>query len=143
EFLFVLKNLALRTCDHWRILRTSPVGRMAAMRFGELLGRLRREAGLTQAGLADKAGLSARTVQSWEQGRRAPVSPDFFKLVKALGVSADAFAGVAANRPGRPPGTARGGTSQSKAGKGPSGRKKRGTKGRYERTFRARSDEGS
>ena len=65
------------------------------MQFGELLGRLRKEAGLTQAKLADKAGLSARTVQSWEQGRRAPVSPDFFKLVKALGVSADSFADVA------------------------------------------------
>jgi transcriptional regulator with XRE-family HTH domain len=72
------------------------------MQFGELLGRLRKEAGLTQAGLADKAGLSPRTVQSWEQGRRAPVSPDFFKLVRALGVSADAFGGIAADKAAGP-----------------------------------------
>ena len=71
------------------------------MQFGELLGKLRKEAGLTQAGLADKAGLSARTVQSWEQGRRAPVSPDFFQLVKVLGVSADAFAGISVDK-GKP-----------------------------------------
>ena len=62
--------------------------------FGEILGRLRQEAGLTQKALADRAGLSPRTVQSWEQGRRAPVSSDFFRLVRALAVSADAFAGV-------------------------------------------------
>ena len=79
------------------------------MHFGELMSRLRQGAGLTQASLADRAGLSLRTVQSWEQGRRVPVSPDFFKLVQALGVSADAFAGIAA---------------ASKATSGPSGQKK-------------------
>jgi DNA-binding XRE family transcriptional regulator len=63
--------------------------------FSEMLNRLREKAGLTQAALARRAGLSLRTVQSWEQGRRSPVSADFFKLVKALGVSADEFAGMA------------------------------------------------
>jgi transcriptional regulator with XRE-family HTH domain len=69
------------------------------MTFGEMLGRLREAAGLTQAALADKAGLSLRTIQSWEQGRRAPVSPDFFKLVRALGTEADAFAGCEDGKP--------------------------------------------
>jgi transcriptional regulator with XRE-family HTH domain len=72
------------------------------MHFGELLAGLRKEAGLTQVGLAGRAGLSSRTVQSWEQGRRAPVSPDFFRLVEALGVSADAFAGITPPDKARP-----------------------------------------
>jgi transcriptional regulator with XRE-family HTH domain len=62
------------------------------MNFGEMLSKLRAQAQLTQAALADKAGLSLRTVQAWEQGRRSPVSPDFFKLVKALGAPCEAFA---------------------------------------------------
>jgi transcriptional regulator with XRE-family HTH domain len=73
------------------------------MTFGETLARLRQEAGLTQAALAKRSGLSLRTVQSWEQGRRSPVSPEFFKLARALGVSADAFAGIAAAKPARKP----------------------------------------
>lgn len=62
------------------------------MAFGETMRHLREAAGLTQAGLASKAGLSLRTIQSWEQGRRAPVSPDFFKLAAALGVPCESFA---------------------------------------------------
>ncbi len=65
------------------------------MHFGALLRKVREGAGLTQAGLAEKSGLSLRTIQSWEQGRRSPVSPDFFILVKALGVNCEAFAGIA------------------------------------------------
>jgi transcriptional regulator with XRE-family HTH domain len=64
------------------------------MNFGETLGKLREKTGLTQAALAEKAGLSLRTVQAWEQGRRSPVSSDFFRLVKALGVSCEAFAPI-------------------------------------------------
>jgi transcriptional regulator with XRE-family HTH domain len=63
------------------------------MQFGEKMKELREAKGLTQAALASSAGLSVRTLQSWEQNHRAPVSPDFFKLVRALGVSADVFAG--------------------------------------------------
>ena len=62
------------------------------MNFGGVLNELREKAGLTQAALADKANLSLRTIQAWEQGRRSPVSPDFFKLVKALGATCEAFA---------------------------------------------------
>jgi transcriptional regulator with XRE-family HTH domain len=63
------------------------------MDFGQTLKQLREKAGLAQADLADRAGVSLRTVQSWEQGRRSPVSPDFFKVIRVLGVPADAFAG--------------------------------------------------
>ncbi len=62
------------------------------MAFGTVLRRLRESAGMTQADLAQKTGLSLRTIQSWEQGRRSPVSPDFFKVVAALGVDCTAFA---------------------------------------------------
>jgi transcriptional regulator with XRE-family HTH domain len=62
------------------------------MAFSETLRRVREEAGLTQAGLAQSSSVPLRTIQGWEQGYRCPVSPDFFRLVKALGVSADAFA---------------------------------------------------
>jgi transcriptional regulator with XRE-family HTH domain len=65
------------------------------MLFSDALKDARKRAGLTQDRLARDSGLSLRTIQSWEQGRRSPVSPDFFKLVKALGVSADDFAGIA------------------------------------------------
>ena len=60
--------------------------------FAETLKRIREKAGLTQAALALKSGISLRTIQQWEQGHRSPVSPDFFKLVSTLRVSADAFA---------------------------------------------------
>ena len=69
------------------------------MEFSEILRRLRERAGLTQSALAEKTGLSKRTIESWEQGRRAPVSPDFFTLVAALNVSADAFAALAEKKP--------------------------------------------
>jgi transcriptional regulator with XRE-family HTH domain len=65
------------------------------MQFNEILRRLREKAGLTQAGLAERAGVPLRTIQGWEQAYRCPVSPDFFSLVRALGVSADAFADLA------------------------------------------------
>jgi transcriptional regulator with XRE-family HTH domain len=61
------------------------------MDFGAVLKQFREKAGLTQVELANKAGLSLRTVQGWEQGRRSPVSPDFFKLADALGVSVNSF----------------------------------------------------
>jgi transcriptional regulator with XRE-family HTH domain len=59
--------------------------------FGELLQRMRAASGLTQAGLSARAGVSLRSIQGWEQDYRCPVSPDFFKIVEALGVSADDF----------------------------------------------------
>jgi transcriptional regulator with XRE-family HTH domain len=85
------------------------------MNFGEVLNELREKAGLTQAALADKANVSLRTIQAWEQGRRSPVSPDFFKLVKALGATCEAFADCDQDTSGNP----------AKAGKGKGKRKGR------------------
>ena len=67
------------------------------MHFGEVMKQWREQAGLTQAELAKKSRISLRTVQSWEQGSRSPVSPEFFKLVKTLGALADLFAGIKEN----------------------------------------------
>ena len=36
-----------------------------------MLKEAREKAGLTQEGLAEKTGLSLRSIQNWEQGRRA------------------------------------------------------------------------
>lgn len=36
------------------------------------LRALRARLGLSQAGLADRLGISKRTLQEWEQGRRTP-----------------------------------------------------------------------
>lgn len=69
------------------------------MTFGEQVRGLREGAGLTQAELAEKSGVSLRTIQGWEQGYRCPVSADFFRLAAALGVSADRFAEAFADVP--------------------------------------------
>ena len=77
------------------------------MPFGEALKRAREAAGLSQSELARKAGVSLRTIQGWEQGRRSPVSPDFFRLASALGVSADSFAASVTGEEKRPRGRPR------------------------------------
>jgi transcriptional regulator with XRE-family HTH domain len=69
------------------------------MNFADALRRLREQAGLTQAGLAERSGIPIRTIQGWEQGQRCPVSPAFFTLVKALGVAGEAFAGCDEDEP--------------------------------------------
>ena len=54
--------------------------------FGALLRRHRRAAGLTQEGLAERAGLSARGVQDLERGlRAAPRAETVRLLAEALG----------------------------------------------------------
>jgi transcriptional regulator with XRE-family HTH domain len=77
------------------------------MTFAEMLRRLREEADLTQAALARKAGLSLRTIQGWEQGRRSPVWPAFFKLADALGADPRAFAKCQEQPPAAPKKTTR------------------------------------
>jgi transcriptional regulator with XRE-family HTH domain len=62
------------------------------MTFGRMVRRLREKAGMTQADLAEKSGIPLRTIQGWEQDYRCPISLDFFKLAKALGVDCTAFA---------------------------------------------------
>ncbi|MBE0611167.1 MAG: helix-turn-helix domain-containing protein, partial [Dehalococcoidia bacterium] len=57
---------------------------MAANEFGEVLSRLRRKRGLTQAALAGASGLSAGTVGSYEEGRRRPSASTVERLASAM-----------------------------------------------------------
>lgn len=50
----------------WRVVRTPPVPDVR---------RIRVKLGLSQAAFAERFGLSARTVQEWEQGRATPDRP--------------------------------------------------------------------
>src|SRR5947209_11357215 len=56
--------------------------------FGQVLRRIRVAAGYTQAQFADAAGISLRTVQSWEIDRRCPVHEEFWKALSVLGLEA-------------------------------------------------------
>jgi transcriptional regulator with XRE-family HTH domain len=69
------------------------------MEFAERLRELRKEAGLTQEGLADASGLPLGSIRNYEQGQREPYWAVVFKLANALGVSCEAFAGCANVRP--------------------------------------------
>lgn len=61
----------------------------ARMSFGETLARLRDAAGLTQAQLAQRAGISIDTLRGWEHKRHLPRIDDAYRLAKALGISLD------------------------------------------------------
>jgi transcriptional regulator with XRE-family HTH domain len=69
--------------------------------FGTLLRRYRVASALTQEGLAERAGLSARGVQDLERGVRVAPRPDTVRLLAdALGLDTEARAGlIAAARP--------------------------------------------
>jgi transcriptional regulator with XRE-family HTH domain len=59
--------------------------------FAEKIKRLREAAGLTQAQLAQGAGLSLGIVRDYEQSKKEPTLRSAFKLAEALGVSCEAF----------------------------------------------------
>ncbi|HZT97046.1 MAG TPA: helix-turn-helix transcriptional regulator, partial [Chloroflexota bacterium] len=72
--------------------------------FGDLLRRLRSEAGLTQEDLAERAGLSARAISDLERGvNRYPYRTTVQRLVSALGVEASEAEALSelGRRPGR------------------------------------------
>jgi transcriptional regulator with XRE-family HTH domain len=61
---------------------------MASSRFGERLRRARQAAGLTQAELAERAGLSVRGVNDLERGaRQSPRKDTVALLAEALGMA--------------------------------------------------------
>jgi transcriptional regulator with XRE-family HTH domain len=60
--------------------------------MGQRLQRLRREAGLSQRGLADRAGVPIGTLRNWEQGRREPYFSTAVRVAMALGVTLDELA---------------------------------------------------
>jgi transcriptional regulator with XRE-family HTH domain len=59
--------------------------------FAERLRALRGDAGLSQAGLAERAGVPVATVRQFEQGRREPTYATLLKLARGLGLSLAAF----------------------------------------------------
>lgn len=60
------------------------------MKFAERLKNARKEAGLSQSALAEKAGISMRTLQNYEMGKRYPASLDIaVSLASALGMTAE------------------------------------------------------
>ena len=54
------------------------------MKFGEKLSKLRREAGLTQRGLALKIGVTPSAVGNYEQGVSFPREEVLYRLFSAL-----------------------------------------------------------
>lgn len=56
------------------------------MSFGKHLQSLRERVGLSQSGLAEKSGISVKTLQNWEIDRALPRANAFAKLAKALGI---------------------------------------------------------
>ena len=61
------------------------------MAFNQRLKELREAAGLTQAQLAERAGLHRMGGAKLEQGQREPAWPTLQALASALGVGVDAF----------------------------------------------------
>ncbi len=70
------------------------------MNFTEKLQKLRKQKGLTQAELAEKVGVSSRSIQNYELGSRYPKRNILDKLCEVLGtkieylVSSDDFLGL-------------------------------------------------
>ncbi len=64
------------------------------MEFGERLKKRRKEMGMSQSALAEKAGITCRTVQNYELGTRAPHNIGIVTaLAKALETSTDKLLG--------------------------------------------------
>lgn len=62
------------------------------MTFAEKLRRARTTKGLSQAALAEKTGISHRTIQNYELGAHMPKKRDTYtRLAKALGVAEEDF----------------------------------------------------
>ena len=67
--------------------------------FGVVLKRLREEAGLSQAALAEKAGMNVFGIAKIEQGLREPGWGTVLKLTAALDVECTAFCAGAKKKP--------------------------------------------
>lgn len=56
-------------------------------KIGNMIKKCRLEMGMTQAELAEKVGVSDKTVSKWEKGYTVPKSIVFAKLADALEIS--------------------------------------------------------
>src|SRR3954468_14563862 len=66
--------------------------------FGEVIRRLRQEAGLSQSELAAAAGIHSRQIHRYEGGEQQPALGVAHRLAVALGVTLDELAGVPSDR---------------------------------------------
>jgi transcriptional regulator with XRE-family HTH domain len=66
--------------------------------FGDVIRRLRQEAGLSQAGLAAAAGVHQRQINRYESGEQQPALNVAHRLAVALGVTLDELAGAPGDR---------------------------------------------
>jgi transcriptional regulator with XRE-family HTH domain len=73
------------------------------MPFNERLKELRKDAHLSQDGLAKAAGLSTDTVAKLERPGKEPSWDTVVKLARALGVSLDAFTDTDDAKPAESP----------------------------------------
>src|SRR6266511_884433 len=90
--------------------------------FGRTLKAVREKAGLTQAALAEQAGLHVFCVAKLEQGLRAPTWASVRALAHALNISVEVF--DVEECPENPPTPSVGKQSAGKPGAGSSGQKK-------------------
>src|SRR3954454_16084162 len=66
--------------------------------FGEIIRRLRQEAGMSQAGLAAAVGINTRQINRYESGEQQPALGVAQRLAFALGVTLDELAGAPGDR---------------------------------------------
>jgi len=64
------------------------------MQIGEVIRKLRKAKGLTQAELAAKAGTQQKVIADYETGTSTPPTVRLVELAKALGASADVLLGL-------------------------------------------------
>src|SRR3954470_123975 len=67
-------------------------------RFGEIIRRLRQEAGMSQAGLAAAVGINTRQINRYESGEQQPALGVAQRLAIALDVTLDELAGAPGDR---------------------------------------------
>jgi transcriptional regulator with XRE-family HTH domain len=59
--------------------------------FAEVLRGLREKAGLSQRDLAERSGISQKSISVWEMGESQPILSNLQKLCAALGVGCEVF----------------------------------------------------
>src|SRR5690349_11322316 len=94
--------------------------------FAGRLRELREGAGLTQAELAERAGLTREGVAQLETGRRKPAWETVLALCEALSCSCEAFTHPPTERPPPGPGRPRKGSVEAPVPKRPRGRPRKG-----------------
>ena len=70
---------------------------MRGIEFGTRLNQLRRKAGLSQAKLGEKVGVSGKAVSKWENGRAKPEPDIVLKLAEVLSVSVEQLLNLSDN----------------------------------------------